>query len=211
MPGRPLSSEPPLPPWLRGGGGGAPHGAGAPRRAGGRVWHRLAAPAMLLCGVAIGWWLHGRQPPPPPVAAAPAPEPPQCPPVPACGSAAPPAAAHAHTAHARPKTSSPPALIPLPDEGKLSEASRREALRAFAQQKAGDLRNCLGDPGRGPLRRVGAALEIDARGAVAAVQILDGENVNRAVTSCYSARLRSWRFPQALLEGDERLLVNFVL
>ena len=53
--------------------------------------------------------------------------------------------------------------------------------------------------------------EIDSHGAVAAVQILGGEGSSRELDSCYSARLRSWRFPQALLQGDERLLVNFVL
>jgi hypothetical protein len=59
---------------------------------------------------------------------------------------------------------------------------------------------------------VGAALEIDSHGTVAAVQILGGDTgSSRALDSCYSARLRSWRFPQALLQGDQRLLVNFVL
>jgi hypothetical protein len=105
----------------------------------------------------------------------------------------------------------PLTLHPLPAEAGVTDENRREALRAFAQHKASDLRGCLGDPGRGPLRRVGAALEIDAHGAVAAVQILGGDTGSRELESCYSAHLRTWRFPQALLQGDERLLVNFVL
>jgi hypothetical protein len=99
----------------------------------------------------------------------------------------------------------------LPDESSPTDEDRRDALRVFAQKKAGELRGCLGDPGRGPLRRIGAALEIDAHGAVAAVQILGGDGTSRELESCYSAHLRAWRFPQALLQGDERLLVNFVL
>jgi hypothetical protein len=120
-----------------------------------------------------------------------------------------PSAPHAHATHPHAKAT-PKGLVPLPAEG-ASEESRRDALRAFAQQKADDLRGCLDAPGRGPLHRVGAALEIDARGSVAAVQILGGEGPDRALDSCYAARLRAWRFPEALLQGDERLLVNFVL
>jgi len=202
-------STPPLPPWLQG-GGGASHAGGGGRtsgRGGGDILRRLAGPALFLAGLAAGWLLHAPRPAPPP-APPPVAEVPRCPEAPPC-TAPGPAATHAHAAH--PHAKAPPkGLVPLPAEG-ASEESRRDALRAFAQQKADDLRGCLEEPGRGPLHRVGAALEIDARGSVAAVQILGGEGADRTLDSCYAARLRAWRFPEALLQGDERLLVNFVL
>jgi len=194
----------PLPPWLR-------NGRSGPARSGGFSPAVLRGPALLIAGGVIGWFLHVWQTPapapvpPPAVAAAP-----QCPdPVP-CGAGTP-ASAPAHATKPTKKVPHPLALHPLPSEHPATEEDRREALRKFAQAKSSDLRDCLGDPGRGPLRRVGAALEIDSHGSVAAVQILGGENSSRELDSCYSARLRSWRFPQALLQGDERLLVNFVL
>jgi len=194
----------PLPPWLRNGGS-------RPARNGGFSPAALRGPALLIAGALIGWFARSWQTPapapaaPPVVAAAP-----QCPsPVPCRGEASStPANA---TRPVSKKAPHPLALHPLPSERPASEEDRREALRAFARAKASDLRDCLGDPGRGPLRRVGAALEIDSHGSVAAVQILGGEGSSRELDSCYSARLRSWRFPQALLQGDERLLVNFVL
>jgi hypothetical protein len=196
-----------LPPWLKGGGGAAVRSG--PRRRAAAVLRRLRAPALLLAGFALGWFLHPPPPAPAPLmAAAPPPEPPACPPAPRCGQAAP--VTHA-AARPHAKAAAPHALVPLPPEGPTAEQARRDALRAFAQQKADELRGCLSDPGRGALRRVGAALEIDARGAVATVQILGGESASRAVDSCYAARLKSWRFPESLLHGDERLLVNFVL
>jgi hypothetical protein len=178
----------PLPPWLEGGRRRrAPKGKGDGLTAGfgGSFLRRLRGPALVLAG-----------------AACPAPTP--------CATAE----ANATTAHPpHPHARAPRALAlhALPAETGATEENRREALRAFAQTKASDLRGCLVDPGRGPLRRVGAALEIDAHGAVAAVQILGGDTGSREVESCYSAHLRAWRFPQALLQGDERLLVNFVL
>jgi len=137
----------------------------------------------------------------------------RCPAATPCASE--PAGAPGATHAGRPRGKGPAKpldLHALPAEGPASDENRREALRAFAQQKAGDLRSCLTEPGRGPLRRVGAALEIDSHGTVAAVQILGGDTAaTRALDSCYSAHLRTWRFPQALLQGDQRLLVNFVL
>ncbi len=193
----------PLPPWLKNGRPAARSGGFSPAA--------LRAPALLIAGVVIGWLAHGwRTPPPapPPPAVA---EAPQCPAAVPCRAETPSApAAHATRPPAK-KPARPLALHPLPSERPASEEDRREALRAFAQARASDLRDCLGDPGRGPLRRVGAALEIDSHGSVAAVQILGGEGSSRELDSCYSARLRAWRFPQALLQGDERLLVNFVL
>jgi|SRR5581483_5886123 len=193
----------PLPPWLRNGGPAARDGGFSPAA--------LRGPAILIAGALIGWFAHtwltpAPAPAPPPVIAAA----PQCPaPVP-CRADTAPAPAHA-TKPPTKKVPHPLALHPLPSEHPATEEDRRAALRAFAQAKASDLRDCLGDPGRGPLRRIGAALEIDSHGSVAAVQILGGEGSTRELDSCYSARLRSWRFPQALLQGDERLLVNFVL
>jgi hypothetical protein len=193
----------PLPPWLKNGR--------QPSRSGGFSPAALRGPALLVAGAIIGWFVHEWRtpapvaPPPPPIAEAP-----QCPAPAPCRADAPAPATHAAHPPAK-KSPHPLALHDLPAEKPASEENRREALRAFAQAKATDLRDCLQDPGRGPLRRIGAALEIDSHGAVAAVQILGGEGSSRELDSCYSARLRSWRFPQALLQGDERLLVNFVL
>ena len=193
----------PLPPWLK-------NGRSGPARSGGFSPAALRGPALLIAGALIGWFLHVWQTPPPAPARRPwsrrrrnvrrrflaARRTPSTP---------------AHATRPAKKVPHPLALHPLPSEHPASEEDRREALRAFAQARASDLRDCLGDPGRGPLRRIGAALEIDSHGSVAAVQILGGEGSSRELDSCYSARLRSWRFPQALLQGDERLLVNFVL
>jgi hypothetical protein len=199
----------PLPPWLTRGGGRPtrPRGPGGSLR-----WMR--GPALLLAAGALGWLLHAWRYPPTPAAAPPAPPVAQvaCPAQLPCVTEIATPAAHSPSAHGRGKPAPRAlALRPLPDETGSSAENRRDALRAYAQHKANDLRGCLGDPGRGPLRRVGAALEIDAHGVVAAVQILGGDGANRALESCYSAHLRTWRFPQALLQGDERLLVNFVL
>jgi hypothetical protein len=165
---------------------------------------------LLIAGAIIGWFARSWQTPPPPAPPPVVAEAPQCPAAVPCRADTPAAPAHATHLPAK-KVAHPLALHPLPSERPATEEDRREALRAFAQARASDLRDCLGDPNRGPLRRIGAALEIDSHGAVAAVQILGGEGSSRALDSCYSARLRSWRFPQALLQGDERLLVNFVL
>ena len=194
----------PLPPWLRNGrpgaarsGGFSPAALRGPALLIAGAVHRLVPARLANAGARAGAAAHGRG-----GAAVP-------------GAGALPRGGDAVDARARDapgeKGPHPLALHPLPSERPATEEDRREALRAFAQAKASDLRDCLGDPGRGPLRRVGAALEIDSHGSVAAVQILGGEGSSRELDSCYSARLRSWRFPQALLQGDERLLVNFVL
>ena len=204
----PRSPSPaPLPPWLA--GGAAARGS---RRRGGGL-RALRIPALLLVAGAAGWWLHAWRHPaapplPPPVVA----EVLRCPAAAPCTSEPGPASGGTHAGRPHARTPAKPLdLHALPAEGPASDQNRREALRAFAQQKAGDLRSCLVESGRGPLRRIGAALEIDSHGMVAAVQILGGDNGTRALDSCYSAHLRTWRFPQALLQGDQRLLVNFVL
>ena len=43
------------------------------------------------------------------------------------------------------------------------------------------------------------------------VQILGAEGSTKDVRRCYSKRLKRWRFPETLLRGEEKLLVNFVL
>lgn len=193
----------PLPPWLKNGRPAVRSGGFSPAV--------LRGPALLIAGAIIGWFARSWQTPPP----APTPPPviaaaPQCPEPGPCRADTAATPAHGARLPAK-KVAHALALHPLPSERPGTEEDRREALRAFAQARASDLRDCLGDPNRGPLRRVGAALEIDSHGAVAAVQILGGEGSSRELDSCYSARLRSWKFPQALLQGDERLLVNFVL
>ena len=43
------------------------------------------------------------------------------------------------------------------------------------------------------------------------VQILGADGSPKDVKRCYANRLKHWRFPEELLRGDEKLLVNFVL
>ncbi|HVY38193.1 MAG TPA: hypothetical protein VHM31_09660, partial [Polyangia bacterium] len=136
--------------------------------------------------------------------------------------AAPPhgAATHAAATHAaapavsrRAKPVHPPAaaLVPLPDRKPMDETQRTQALRAFATTRAPELRDCLDDPDQGPPVQLGAAFEIKANGAVDLVQILGADSAPRDVRRCYASHLKKWRFPEDLLRGEEKLLVNFVL
>jgi hypothetical protein len=106
---------------------------------------------------------------------------------------------------------SPTPLLPLPERKPLDEGERTRALRAFAANRAPELRDCLDEPDQGPARQLGAAFEIGANGAVELVQILGADAASTEVRRCYSSHLKKWRFPQALLRGEEKLLVNFVL
>ncbi len=130
----PPSSD--LPPWLRSAGA-------APRGTKGRA-AATAALALVVFGAGAGaGFLYGRRdvavaPPPPPPA-------PVCPPAVAC---TPPPAPHG-VAHARlapsSKRSKPAAapLSPLPDRSPLDEGARKQALLAFAEKKAPELRDCV--------------------------------------------------------------------
>ena len=208
MPPTPRSAD--LPTWLRHSGGGAPS-----RRGGGRSrGPALAALAILLLAVGGGaGYLAALRRAVPPV---PTP-PPICPPAVAC--IAPPAAAGgggstggSHVArHGKAGRAAPVALTPLPAGKPLEEGERTKALRAFAAERAPELRECLDDPDRGPPLELGAAFEIGANGAVELVQILGADGAPREVRHCYSSHLKKWRFPTELLRGEEKLLVNFVL
>jgi hypothetical protein len=199
----PPSSD--LPPWLRS-AGAAPRGTR--RRAA-----ATAAFAVLLFGAGGGaGFLYGRQgvavaPPPPPPA-------PVCPPAVVCP---PPPALHGVTharlspASKRSKPAAPPALSPLPEKSPLDDGARTQALRAFAEKKAPELRDCVPEPDRGPSLKLGAAFEIGSDGAVDFVQILGADGSPKDVRRCYANRLKRWRFPEELLRGEEKLLVNFVL
>ncbi len=208
-----MASSANLPAWLRHSGGGAPRGRGGGRGGGGRG-PALAALALALFagGGGAGYLLALRRAVPP----VPAP-PPVCPPAAACVAA--PATAGgggasgvAHVArHAKPGRVAPVALLPLPAGKPLEEGERTKALRAFAADRAPELRECLDDPDRGPPLELGAAFEIGANGAVELVQILGADGVPREVRHCYSSHLKKWRFPTELLRGEEKLLVNFVL
>jgi hypothetical protein len=160
-------------------------------------------------GGLAGYLFAGRQP----QAAAPPPPPPACPAPVACAPA--PAAAPARRQAAAPaaKRSKPVAktLAPLPDSKPLDDGARTQALRAFAEKRAPELRDCLAEPDRGPPLKLGAAFEIGSDGAVDFVQILGADGSPRDVRRCYSNRLKRWRFPEELLRGEEKLLVNFVL
>ena len=141
------------------------------------------------------------------------PAPPACPPVTACASPTPEARAprpHVAPAERRSKAARAP-LQALPERKPLDEGARTQALRAFAVERAPELRDCLSDPDRGPPVKLGAAFEIGANGAVDFVQILGADGSPKEVRRCYSARLKRWRFPEDLLRGEEKLLVNFVL
>jgi len=198
----PPSSD--LPAWLRSAGT-------APRGTKGRA-AATAALALLVFGAGAGaGFLYGRKdvavaPPPPP--------PPVCPPAVAC--IPPPPAPHGVT-HARLAPSSkrtkpaPAGLSPLPDRSPLDEGARTQALRAFAEKKGSELRDCVPEPDRGPSLKLGAAFEIGADGAVDFVQILGADGSPKDVKQCYAKRLKRWRFPEDLLRGEEKLLVNFVL
>ena len=199
-----------LPAWLRHSGGGAPS-----RRGGGRPrGPALAALAILLlaAGGGAGYLLALRRAVPPvtmPTAV--------CPPTVAC--VAPPAAsggggsigASRVARHGKVGRSAPAALTPLPAGKPLEEGERTKALRAFAAERAPELRECLDDPDRGPPLELGAAFELGANGAVELVQILGADGAPREVRHCYSSHLKKWRFPTELLRGEEKLLVNFVL
>jgi hypothetical protein len=113
--------------------------------------------------------------------------------------------------HGKAGRATPAALLPLPAGKPLEEGERTKALRAFAAERAPELRECLDDPDRGPPLELGAAFEIGANGAVELVQILGADGAPREVRRCYSSHLKKWRFPSELLRGEEKLLVNFVL
>ena len=202
-----------LPAWLRhAGGASGPRGGRTPGRAPGGRPGALAALALLLfaAGGGAGYLLALRGAPAP-AAAAPLPV---CPPPVACaeppghgGGAPAPRTEH----HAKPSRPSPAALVPLPERKPMEEGERTKALRAFAAQRAPELRDCLDDPDRGPPRELGAAFEIGANGAVELVQILGADGAPRDLRRCYTNHLKKWRFPEDLLRGEEKLLVNFVL
>ena len=199
-----------LPAWLRRSGSDRRRQSGGGRSRG----PALGALAILLlaAGGGAGYLLALRRavPPVPPPA-------PVCPPAVACIAS--PAAvggggssgASRVTRHGKGGHAAPVALTPLPGGKPLEEGERTKALRAFAAERAPELRECLDDPDRGPPLELGAAFEIGANGAVELVQILGADGAPREVRRCYSSHLKKWRFPTELLRGEEKLLVNFVL
>jgi hypothetical protein len=197
----PPSSD--LPPWLR--------SAGATPGAAKRRGVATAVFAVLLFGAGAGaGFLYARRE----VAVAPPPAPPAvCPPAVVCPP--PPAATGAAHAHAGPPSKhakpAPKALSPLPERAPLDDGARTQALRAFAEKKAPELRDCVAEPDRGPPLKLGAAFEIGSDGAVDFVQILGADGSPKDVKRCYANRLKRWHFPEELLRGEEKLLVNFVL
>ena len=198
-----------LPVWLQ------RSGSGRRRRDGGRGrGAAMTALALLLfaAGGGAGYLVALRRAAPPPAA-----PPPVCPPTVACLSSAASTGGGGSTGaarlarHAKAGRAAPAALVPLPVGKPLEEGERTKALRAFAAERAPELRDCLDDPDRGPPQELGAAFEIGANGAVELVQILGADAASREVRHCYSSHLKKWRFPTELLRGEEKLLVNFVL
>jgi hypothetical protein len=196
-----------LPAWLR------QSGLPGRRRDDQRRPGLLAALAVLLfaAGGGAGYLLALRRAPAP----APIP-PPVCPPAVACitpsASSGGGGANGAHAArHAKPAHAAPAALVPLPERKPMEDGERTKALRAFAQERAPELRECLDDPDRGPQIELGAAFEIGANGGVEVVQILGADSAPADVRRCYASHFKKWRFPTELLRGEEKLLVNFVL
>jgi hypothetical protein len=197
-----------LPPWLRASGA---RGAPARRRRGAGVARALAVIALLGAGFGGGLLVAGRRAPPPAPAVAAAPS---CPAQPSCADPQAGGGGHKAPAPARAAARAKPvaaALRPLPGRKPLADGERTQALRAFAESRAPELRECLAEPDRGPLRKLGAAFEIDVKGTVESVQLLGADNSPRAVRRCYADRLKRWKFPEELLRGDEKLLVTFVL
>lgn len=198
-----------LPPWLR--ASGVPGRRHTDRRQPGAA----AALALLffVAGGGAGYLVALRRTPAP---VPPAP-PPVCPPVVACVT--PPAGASggggatgAHPSrHGKAAHAAPAALVPLPSQKPMEDGERTKALRAFAEKRAPELRECLDDPDRGPPVELGAAFEINANGSVEVVQILGAESDGADVRRCYTSHFKKWRFPTELLRGEEKLLVNFVL
>ena len=91
-------------------------------------------------------------------------------------AAGPPRIAHARLAPGSKRSKpAPAALSPLPDRSPLDEGARTQALRAFAEKKAPELRDCVAEPDRGPPLKLGAAFEIGSDGAVDFVQILGAD------------------------------------
>ena len=194
-----------LPPWLR---------RRASDKASGRAAGRMGAAVVLLALGGAGGFFAAKRFDHPPFAVA-APPAPVCPPAPACAE---PAVGHASAPRPRAlnndkraKPTRAAALKPLPERAELDDGARAAALRAFAEQKAPELRDCLPEPDRGPPIKLGAAFEIDSGGSVGVVQLLGAENSPKEVRRCYAKRLKRWRFPEDLLRGEEKLLVNFVL
>jgi hypothetical protein len=198
----PPSSD--LPPWLR--------NAGAPARRTQRRAASTAVFALLLFGAGVGaGFLFARRgvavaTPPPPA--------PVCPPAVACPPPAPTGVAHAARpgpAAKRAKPAAPKALSPLPEQAPMDENVRFQALRDFAHKKGPELKDCVAEPDQGPTLKFGVAFEIASDGAVDAVQILGADNSLKDAKRCYANRLKHWRFPEELLRGEEKLIVNFVL
>ena len=193
-----------LPPWLRRSGA-------TPRRTGGRAAGAIALGLVVFAAGAGAGFLYARRDVV--AAAAPTPAPPVCPPAIVCASpSAGPAAARPHPIAAG-KRAKPAqkTLSALPDKPELDEGARTQALKAFADKKGPELRDCVPEPDRGPTLKLGAAFEISSDGAVDFVQILGADGAPKDVKRCYVNHMKRWRFPEELLRGEEKLLVNFVL
>ena len=78
----------------------------------------------------------------------------------------------------------------------MDEARAHAALRAFAEKKAPELRDCLAEPDRGPPMKLGAAFEIGADGAVDFVQILGADGSPKDVRRCYATASNAGGFPK---------------
>ena len=197
------SSSSDLPPWLRRSGT-------APRGTKGRAGAAIALGVVVFAAGAGAGFLYARRDV---VVAEPAPPPPVCPPAVACpppptgtGVAHPHAAAASKRAKPTQKT-----LSPLPDKPEMDEGALTQKLKAFADKKGPELRECIPEPDRGPTLKLGAAFEIASDGTVDFVQILGADGTPKDVKRCYVQHLKRWGFPEELLRGEEKLLVNFVL
>jgi hypothetical protein len=171
-----------LPVWLRHAGAPRRHGGGGRQQGPGRGKGMIAALAVLLFAAGGGsGYLLASRPMPQVTAAG---VPPVCAPALDC-------VAPAARFGAGGGTASPPSHV----------ARRAKPANVPATP-------LLPLPERKPLD---AAFEINANGAVELVQILGADAASTEVRRCYSSHLKKWRFPQALLRGEEKLLVNFVL
>ena len=199
-----LASPSELPPWLR--------RRARPRGAGGA---RLAPPrsALVLFAAGVGaGFLYARRGD---AVAAPPPPPPQvCPPA---SSARPPAGGRrdrARARHAAIKRSkpAPAALSPLPDTvtARRRQRGRRRCARSPKRRRP-SCATASPNPTAAPRSSSGRRSRSVRTAPSTSCRSWARTDPPKDVKRCYANRLKHWRFPEELLRGEEKLLVNFVL
>ena len=102
-------------------------------------------------------------------------------------------------------------LSPLPEQagaGRGGAHAGAEGVRRQERARAARLRPRARSRSDPQARR---RVRDRSDGAVDFVQILGADGSPKDVKRCYVNHLKRWRFPEELLRGEEKLLVNFVL